>query len=255
MAELDLIMPMAGRGSRFEREGFALPKPLIALHGQPLFWWAVQSLATRVPLGRLVFVVLREHIERFQIDRQILQRYAHAHVEALDQVTEGAAQTAAAGVQALGRTDVPLAINDCDHAFDAGGLLSTLDLLDHGGADAALMGFRSTDPAFSYARLDGQAKVVGTVEKQTVSPFAIAGCYLFRRPQTFLDYYEAYRHACPYPELYMSGIYNTLITAGGTVAFHELERHVPFGTPSEFGCVTAQDLAFLGAPGMATSHP
>lgn len=252
MAELDLVMPMAGRGSRFEREGFDLPKPLIALHGQPFFWWAVQSLASKVTLGRLVFVVLREHVERFGIDRQILARYPHARIVALDEVTQGAAQTAALGVQALGDSQAPLAINDCDHAFDAGGLGPTLQALHDGRAHAALLGFRSTSPAFSYVRFDGDGRVVGTVEKQPASPFAIAGCYLFARASAFLAHYEAYRDACPYPELFVSGLYNTLLAAGGTVLFHELAQHVPFGTPAELQRVGADSLGFIGADGAAT---
>ena len=45
MAKLHLVMPMAGRGSRFFENGFVCPKPLIEIHGRPFFYWATQSIA------------------------------------------------------------------------------------------------------------------------------------------------------------------------------------------------------------------
>src|SRR4029079_9269418 len=43
-----LVMPMAGRGSRFVRAGRAEPKPLIDVAGRPAFWWAAESVRRAV---------------------------------------------------------------------------------------------------------------------------------------------------------------------------------------------------------------
>ena len=241
MTELALVMPMAGRGSRFERQGFTLPKPLIRLHGRPFFAWAIDSLKAKVPLGEIVCVVLREHVERYRIDREIVARYPTAIVAAVDEVTSGAAETAALGIDRLGQ-DRPFAVNDCDHAFDASGLTGLIDLMGPDGAQAGLLGFRATSPAYSYVRFDPAGRVVGTVEKQVAGPFAIAGCYLFSSPSVFQENVRRYRDVCPYPELYLSGIYNSVIEAGGTVAFQALRRHIAFGTPEEMERVGAADL-------------
>ncbi|MBS0451569.1 MAG: NTP transferase domain-containing protein [Proteobacteria bacterium] len=237
MPELNLVMPMAGRGSRFERNGYACPKPLIELHGQPFFAWAVESLASKVALKEISFVVLREHLQNFDLERQIRARYPRAHVVALDEVTSGATETAALGVAAAAFTG-PIAVNDCDHAFDASGIAHTLEAMaarqEIGGA---LLGFRSRNPGFSYVEMGDDGLVRATVEKRAVSDFAIAGCYLFRSQQVFLECYETYRRECPYTELFVSGMYNTLVAAGGKVSFQELARHVPFGTPEELAQV------------------
>ena len=52
---IHLIMPMGGRGSRFTREGFNLPKPLIEIHGHPFFYWATQSIKKFIDVEKLIF--------------------------------------------------------------------------------------------------------------------------------------------------------------------------------------------------------
>jgi hypothetical protein len=94
-------------------------------------------------------------------------------------------------------------------------------------------------------RFDDAGRVTGTAEKQVVSNFAIAGCYLFADVQTFADGLAAYRSTCSYDELFISGIYNSIVHAGGEVAFHELDQHVAFGTPEEYRRVREEDLSFL----------
>lgn len=236
-AELALVMPMAGRGSRFSRRGEPLPKPLIELSGRPFFWWAAESVRRIAPVAETVFVVLEEHIRRFGIDAAVGTYYPDARIVALPDVTAGAAETAALGVQALRGTG-PVALCDCDHAFDCGeteGLVGSL----RGGVDAALLCFSSSDPAYSYARIGADGAVDGTVEKQAASPFAIAGCYLFASPSTYLDAYSDYRSNCPYDEYFVSGVYNRLIASGGKVCKHLLPRHLSFGTPEELAEVEA----------------
>ena len=71
MAKLHLVMPMAGRGSRFFENGFVMPKPLIEINGRPFFYWATQSIAKFVDCADITFVVLEEHIRDHAIDREI----------------------------------------------------------------------------------------------------------------------------------------------------------------------------------------
>ena len=67
MPKINLIMPMAGGGTRFKKEGIMLPKPLIELDGHPFFFWATQSIAKFIDIDNLIFVVLKEHIENYKI--------------------------------------------------------------------------------------------------------------------------------------------------------------------------------------------
>jgi dTDP-glucose pyrophosphorylase len=239
--QLALVIPAAGRGSRFSRLGIKAPKPLIDLEGRPFFWWAVESVRRLVPLRQLVFVVLEEHILEFSIDKIILGFYPDATVVSIPDVTSGAAETAKIGILAL-RTGGPVAINDCDHAFFCQSLPATVSALQD-EVEGALICFRSTNPAYSYVRLDTLRRVIGTVEKKVVSPFAIAGCYLFADPVRFLSLYDRYQSECPYGELFVSGIFNLIAEQQLKISMLELDRHCSFGTPEEQKMVTQEIFA------------
>jgi 2-C-methyl-D-erythritol 4-phosphate cytidylyltransferase len=243
---LSLVMPMAGRGSRFVRTGRSTPKPLIDVAGQPAFVWAVESVRQATPVGEMVFVVLDEHVREHAIDTAILSHYPAARIVALDAVTGGAAETAALGVAAL-TGDGPVAVNDCDHAFQATDLPALVKGLKAGAA-GALIGFTSNSPAYSYVRLNADGEVAQTAEKQVIGTYAIAGCYLFADAGGFRRRFDAYRRDCPYAELFVSGLYDAMARADERVLFQPLKRHVSFGAPDELDRVRASDLAFLRRP-------
>ncbi|HKP14910.1 MAG TPA: NTP transferase domain-containing protein [Gemmatimonadaceae bacterium] len=243
MSDLALVMPMAGRGARFRRAGRLVPKPLIDLEGRPLFWWAAQSVCRAATVREIVFVVLEEHVEELGIDVEIRRHFPRATVRVISEVTAGAAETAAIGAAALASAG-PVAVNDCDHAFIGTSLAPLTDRLG-GQVSGALVAFRSSNPAYSYVRLNEAGQVAGTVEKQVVSPFAIAGCYLFADPKQLLDRMPQYRQACRYGELFVSGLYDLMIADGCEIPFVELAHHVSFGTPEELDALADADRRLL----------
>lgn len=228
---------MAGRGSRFAKAGHGLPKPLIDLYGQPFFWWAAESVLQPLYVARtapreIVAVVLEEHIAEHGIDARLRACYPDIKIVALPDVTEGAAETARIGVEALSE-DGPIAIQDCDHAFACPDLPDLVEDMS-GTYEAALLSFRADTPHFSYIKLDADGAVSGTVEKQVVSPFAIAGCYFFSGTESFASGLAEFRVRNPYDELFLSGVVDALARqASGRVGFRELAQHFPFGTPDE----------------------
>jgi dTDP-glucose pyrophosphorylase len=226
-----MVMPMAGRGSRFVREGITQPKPLIELEGRPFFWWAAESVLRSASVGEMVFIVLQEHVDRFQIDLRIAEFYPSARVIAIPDVTSGAAETAKIGLEAL-RGDGPVAINDCDHAFICTDFAAIGNKLAS-AAGGALLCFRAESPAYSYVRLRADGGIAGTVEKRVVSPFAIGGCYMFSSVRLFVELYDEYRRACPYDELFISGLFDILARRGDAVLKVDARYYCPFGTPEE----------------------
>lgn len=234
MNRFQLIMPMAGRGSRFAREGIRQPKPLVPLEGMPFFWWAVESVRRAAAIERMIFVVLQEHVAEWKLDRCIQDFYPEAEIVAIPEVTAGSAETAALGAAAAS-AELPIVINDCDHAFLAPPMDDAACRLQR--CAAMLMTFRSQSPNYSYVRLGPMGEVTGTVEKQVVSDFAIAGCYLFRSPGLFLRQFQRYVQNCPYSELFISGLYNQMLAEDFPVERIELEEHFAFGTPDEYASV------------------
>ena len=234
MAKLHLVMPMAGRGSRFFENGFVMPKPLIEINDHPFFYWATQSIAKFVDCADITFVVLEEHIRDHAIDREIKTYYPGAKIVALPEVTEGAAITALRGTESL-PDDEPLLFNDCDHLFLCKPFNEFCKAGDFAnGPDGALLTFASDSPAYSYLQYGADGRVCHTVEKQVVSHDAICGAYYFKNKQLYASACAEYLNHCDYKEFFVSGIYNVLADRGADLRGFATDLHLPFGTPAEY---------------------
>lgn len=230
--KLHLVMPMGGRGTRFGTAGAAVPKPLIELYGAPFFYWATQSVAKFTELASLTFVVLQEHIERYDIGERIAALYPDARLVVLPEVLPGAVMTCLAGVQDLPAGE-PVLFNDCDHLFLCRAFTDFCREERFDQLDGALLTFQSSDSRFSYAAHDAAGYVVRTMEKQAISEDAICGAYYLRNREIFERAVETYLNSCSYSEFFMSGIYNVLVGQGLKVGTFRVDRHVSFGTPQE----------------------
>ena len=232
MEKLHLIMPMGGRGYRFFKDGYSMPKPLIELNGKPFFYWSAQSVMKFIDVADISFVVLQEHIDNFGIDKKILEYYPEARIVVIPEVLPGAVMTCLEGVKGLG--DGPLLFNDCDHMFVCRGFNAFCEAGDFSSPDAALLTFPSDEPKYSFAKLSEHGRVLYTVEKQAVSRHAICGAYYFSCAESFVSAAEKYLTSCSYEEFFMSGVYNVLIENGADVKVFETDVHISFGTPEEY---------------------
>lgn len=232
MQKTHLIMPMGGAGSRFYKNGYMQPKPLINLYGKPFLYWSTMSIKKYVDIADLTFVVLRQHIDEFGIDEVIKQYFRESRIEVIQEVLPGPVFTALKGVEGI-KDDAPIVFNDCDHMFRCD---SVNNLLNAGtmDVDGILLTFKSNAPQFSYVKYNCGKAVVGTVEKQVVSDRAICGAYIFRNADIFKQMAEIYIESCPYSECFMSGIYNIMCGLGMNVKDYLLDYHVEFGTPEEY---------------------
>lgn len=226
-----LIMPMGGAGSRFYKNGFMQPKPLIEISGKPFFYWSTLSISKWNKIRDLIYVVLQQHIDGFNLDSKIRYYFPDARIVAIPEVLPGPVFTALIGTDYINDNE-PVVYNDCDHMFKSSKLNAQLEK-EKISEDGALLTFESTESHFSYVKYDGD-RIVGTVEKQVVSNHAICGCYIFRNASIFKKMASEYIEDCPYNECYMSGIYNVMLEKGLSVKEYILDYHVEYGTPEEF---------------------
>lgn len=236
-----LIMPMCGAGSRFYKNGYMQPKPLIEINGKPFLYWATMSIKKFVDIADLTFVVLQQHIDDFKIDRIIKEYFPEARIEVLPEILPGPVFTSLKGVEGI-TDNAPILFNDCDHMFKC---YEINNLLNSGqfNMEGALLTFESDGPQFSYVKYDETGKIIGTIEKKVVSNHAICGAYMFRNAQTFRDMADVYVKNCPYNECFMSGLYNVICDKGMTIKDYLLDFHVEFGTPEEYE--TAKDSIYF----------
>ncbi|MBR6329425.1 MAG: NTP transferase domain-containing protein [Lachnospiraceae bacterium] len=227
---IHLIQPMGGGGTRFGNKGFNVPKPLIMLQGRPFFYWAVRSVTKFMEPLDITFVVLKDHVERFNIDDRIKEYFPGAKITVIPEVLPGAVLTCLEGVKSV-EDDMPLLFNDCDHAFVCSDFYDYC--MQQEADDGALLTFKSSLDAYSYVKYEN-GRAVGTVEKQVVSDRAICGAYFFKNRQVFEKYSRSYLDNCSYSEYFVSGVYNELAADGGSIRVFGLDENISFGTPDEF---------------------
>lgn len=173
---MKVVVPMAGRGSRFSSRGVDVPKPLIPVGGQSMVFWALRSLAD-LPYSKIIFVVLAEHEASHGITESLRDAFGdRTEVVLLDDVTEGQLCTVLAARDWIDDEEDVL-VGSCD-------TLVTSDLADvianrpadcHGIISVADM----PGEQWSFARVDETGAVVEVAEKVRISDHASTGLYYF----------------------------------------------------------------------------
>ena len=227
-----LILPMGGAGSRFYKNGYMQPKPLIEINGKPFFYWASMSIMKYIDIADLTFVVLKQHVDEFKIDKVIEKFFPQARIEILPEILPGPVFTSLKGIESI-RDDAPIIFNDCDHMFKCMALNNMLNSQSE-RIDGALLTFESQKPHFSYIRYGVNGDITGTVEKEAVSTHAICGAYYFRSANLFRDIAAEYIKSCPYKETFLSGMYNVMCQHQMYIKDYLVDFHVEFGTPEEY---------------------
>jgi NDP-sugar pyrophosphorylase family protein len=218
---LNIVVPMAGRGSRFAEVGFRDPKPLIPIHGMPMIELVIRNLTPRQP-HRFTFICLREHVEAFALDRKLGACTPGAEVVLIDGVTAGAACTVLLAPARIDNAD-PVMIANCDQWCDVS-IDDYLATMERDRADGLIMTMTADDPKWSFVRLGPGGTPIEVVEKKVVSHEATVGLYNYRHGRDFVQAARAMIAADEKVngEFYVAPVYNRLIQAGRRIALHNI---------------------------------
>jgi len=231
--KINIVMPMAGLGSRFREAGFKVPKPLIDVRGRPMYAWATDSLPL-VYSGRLIFILLASQPEFPALEQDIRTRYA-AHkpiVLSVPELTAGQAMTVLRAKDLINNNE-PLLIHNADTAFAAD--RGWTEKANAENLDGALLVFPSQEKRWSFARENAAGFVEQVREKEVISPWATTGTYWFRRGRDFVAAAEARFHSGQREasEFYVGPLYNDLIASGARVKNFPIKKLYCFGTPED----------------------
>lgn len=231
--KLNIVMPMAGLGSRFRDAGYKVPKPLIDVQGRPMYAWATESL----PLAkstRLIFILLASQPECPALTRDIQERYARFNpiILTVPELTAGQAITVLRAKDFINNEE-PVLIHNADTAFEADP--SWVAKAWRENAAGALLVFHSDEKRWSYSREDAAGLVVEVREKEVISPWASTGTYWFRKGADFVRLTEARLQAGrrEAAEYYVGPLYNDLIASGGKIKNFPIQKLLCFGTPED----------------------
>lgn len=219
---LNIVIPMAGLGSRFANAGYADPKPLIPVSGVPMIRLVIENMRPRQP-HRFVFICQQAHVEAYGLQDK-LGRWGggNAVVVGIHGVTAGAACTVLAARDHIDGDEPLMIVNSdqwCDVDVDA-----YLARMSTDGLDGLIMTMTAHDPKWSFVGLDASGRVRSVVEKQAISDEATVGIYNFRRGADFVRAAAAMIAADERVnnEFYVAPVYNRLIAAGHQVGIHNI---------------------------------
>ena len=231
-------MPMAGEGSRFLKEGWTTPKPLIELNGQPLFKHAISSVTDKDIQMKYSFIVRQEHIDKYQIDKGIRSFLPEANLFSVVKTTRGAVETCLIAENAIADDDAVI-VMDCDLEFRSKKFMEIIKQILNKPIDeatgGALVSFESNEPRYSYAALGEDGFVARTAEKEVISNHALCGAYFFASGRRFkqIAHLLLAEPAFTKPEYYVSLLFNYLLKDGEKVWLAPMEEYYSYGTPEE----------------------
>lgn len=228
--KMNVLIPMAGAGSRFSQAGYTFPKPLIDVNGKPMIQTIVENIGID---ANYIFVVQKEHREKYNLDTMLNLIAPDCTIVEVDGVTEGAACTTLLAKEFIDNDD-PLFIANSDQ-YVRWNSLDFVYKMNELNADGGIVTFKATHPKWSYAAVDDNGMVTEVAEKNPISDNATVGFYYWKHGK---DYVECAtdmidRDIRVNGEFYVCPVFNQAVLNGQKIFTHEVEEMWGLGTPED----------------------
>lgn len=241
---LNIVIPMAGRGSRFADAGYKNPKPLILVRGKPMIQVVVENLTPKCE-HRFVFICQNQHIKDYKLTEKLTSYAQNVEIVGIDGITEGQVCTVLKAKDLI-NNDEPLMTANSDQFIDFD-INDYLQVMDSRDLDGLIMTMKADDPKWSYAKTDVSGLVTETAEKQVISENATVGIFNFKRGKDLVRAAEQMikDDIRVNNEFYTCPCYNYLIKEGQKVGVYGIGEEYN----GMYGLGTPYDLDFfLGHP-------
>lgn len=241
---LNIVIPMAGAGSRFAKDGYVDPKPLIQVHNVPMIKLVIDNLKPS-QAHRFIFICQAAHIQKYNLTEKLTQWAPSSVIIEIDGLTDGAACTVLAAKELINNQD-SLMIANSDQYIDTN-IDHYLHHMDVKHLDGLIMTMKATDPKWSFVGLNEKNFASTVVEKQVISDEATVGIYNYARGQDFVESAEKMiaHNERVNNEFYVAPVYNQLIKAGNKIGIYNIGSEAN----GMYGLGTPQDLSlFLSLP-------
>jgi dTDP-glucose pyrophosphorylase len=233
---INIVIPMAGYGSRFAKAGFHDPKPLILVNDKPMIELVIENLKP-FKKHRFIFICQAEHIKHYPLRILLEEKAPGCEVIEVSNVTEGAACTVLLAKEFIDNQD-QLMIANCDQYIDVD-INKYLAALDDLSIDGLIMTMKAYDNKWSFIKLNEQNEVTLVVEKEVVSDEATVGIYNYKHGSDFVVAAEQMiaKNSRVNNEFYVAPAYNEMIRNGLSIKHFNIgcighEMH-GLGTPED----------------------
>ena len=229
-AKLNVVIPMAGAGSRFATMGYTFPKPLIEVRGKPMIQVVLENLNIE---ANYIFIVQKEHYEKYSLKYMLNVLAPGCKIVQIDGVTEGAACTVLAAKEYIDNVNKILIVNS-DQVLD----WNSNTVMYAFGADqidGGIVTFKSTHPKYSYVKLDSSGFAAEVAEKKVISDLATVGFYYWSHGSDFVKYAEKMirENKRQNGEFYVAPVYQEAIDDGKKIRVKDVEGFWSTGTPED----------------------
>ena len=228
--KMNVLIPMAGAGSRFEKAGYTFPKPLIDVRGKPMIQWVVDNLNVE---AKYIFIVQKNHFEKYNLKDTINNFCPNNEIVQIEGITEGAACTTLLAKQYIDNNE-PLIIANSDQfvEWDSDEFMYSSSA---GDLDANILTFKSTHPKWSYVKLNDSGYAIEVAEKKPISDIATVGIYYWRNGSDYIKYAEKMilKNIRVNNEFYVCPVFNEAINDGKKVKVYYAKNMWGLGTPED----------------------
>lgn len=227
---LNVLIPMAGAGSRFTEAGYEFPKPLIDVNGKPMIQAVVDSLGIN---AKYTYIVQEEHFNKYNLGHVLNLITPNCNIIKINGITDGAAVTCLMAKEFI-NNEQPLIMANSDQIVDWDSRQFMYDLYTK-NADGGIAIFKSTHPKWSYARVGLDGTVVEVAEKKPISDNATVGIYYWKHGSDFIKYTEQMieKNIRVNNEFYTCPVFNEAIEDGKRIYVLPVKKMWGIGTPQD----------------------
>jgi HAD superfamily hydrolase (TIGR01509 family) len=228
--KLNILIPMAGAGSRFQQAGYTFPKPLIEVNNKPMIQVVVENLNID---ANYIYVVQKSHREKYNLDTMLNLVTPGCKIVEVDILTEGAACTALLAKEYI-NNDSPLFFANSDQfvEWDSNEFMYKMQ---ESNCDGGIVTFKATHPKWSFAKIDDNGFVTEVAEKNPISDNATVGFYYWKQGSDFVKYAEQMieKDIRVNNEFYVCPVYNQAIEDCKKIRIFESGKMWGLGTPED----------------------
>jgi HAD superfamily hydrolase (TIGR01509 family) len=227
-SKLNVLIPMAGAGSRFEQAGYTFPKPLIDIKNKPMIQVVVENLNID---ANFIYVVQKKHREKYNLDTLLNLITPGCKIVETDGMTEGAACTALLAKEHI-NNDAPLFFANSDQfvEWDSNEFMYKMNETE---SDGGIVIFKAIHPKWSFAKVDENGFVTEVAEKNPISDNATVGYYYWKHGSDFVKYAEQMieKNIRVNNEFYVCPVFNQAIGDGKKIRTYEASEMWGLGDP------------------------
>ena len=229
-SKMNILVPMAGAGSRFAQAGYTFPKPLIDVRGKPMIQVVVENLNIE---AHYIFLVQKEHYEKYNLKHLLNLIAPGCDVVQVDGITEGAACTTLLAKELINSEEPLLTVNS--DQFVEWNSNEVLYAWSADSIDGGILTFKGTHPKWSFAKLDEAGFVSEVAEKSPISDNATVGIYYWNKGSDYVKYAEQMidKNIRTNNEFYVCPVFNEAIQDGKKIRIKEINKMWGLGTPED----------------------